>query len=140
MRIAGFGPDALATVLDDQRRVDDIPCVVFDRIRFRAGTARPLPAALSEIDVIARVLAAGPVGEVRIGSRIGTSRMTPANRQLAAERARVVRSALVARGVAQARLSIDTSTTYHTLIGDDLGPIGVPLVPSVGLCVAGPTA
>lgn len=123
-------------MLDELRRApDDIPCIVFDRVRFRAGSARPLPGALREIDLIAKVVMAGPIGQIRVGSRIGTSRMTPANRQLAADRGRVLRSALTARGVPAERLSIDTSTAYHTLIGDDLGPIGVPLVPSMGLCV-----
>lgn len=141
MRIAGFGPDALADVLDDRRRTgDDVACVVFERLRFRPSTARPLPSAAQEIDLIRKLLVAAPESRVQLGSRIGTSRMTSPNRRLAVDRARYLRNALATRGVSASRISLDTSTGYHSLVGADLASIGASRGPSMGICVAGSTA
>ncbi len=137
-RIAGYGPDALLDHLDDPRRAnDDLPCVVFDRVQFKVGTAAPTRAVSAELDLMAKSLGAVPNGRVEIGSRIGTTRMTSANQRLAAERARFVRDGLVARGIPAERLWMDTRAAYHELVGDDLGRMGirVALAPSVGLCV-----
>ena len=135
-RIAGFGADALVDQLDEPRRAaDDVPCVVFEQVQFRAGTAAPMRAAPRELDLIATSLATTSSGRIEIGSRIGTTRMTPANMRLAADRAQFVRNALVSRGVSPERLAVDTRASYHELLGDDLGRMGIKRVPSVGLCV-----
>ncbi len=141
-RIAGYGPDALLDHLDDPRRSnDDLPCIVFDRVRFKAGTAAPMRAVFAEIDLMAKSLGAVPNGRVEIGSRIGTTRMTLANQRLAAERARFVRDALVARGIPAERLWMDTRAAYHQLIDEDLGRMGIRVAraPSIGVCVVSAT-
>ena len=140
-RIAGYGADALVDMLDDPRRsVDDQACAVFEKVQFRATTARPLRAAARELDFMARSLEAVPNGRVEIGSRIGTTQMTPANLRLSVERVRFVRDGLVARGIAADRLTLDTAAGYHNLMGDDLGRLGirVAVAPSIGVCVTSP--
>lgn len=138
-RVAGFGHDALIDQLEDATRPrDDLPCVAFDKVQFRAGTARPVGGAPSEIEMLAMVLAAVPGPRVEIGSRIGTVRMTPANRQLAVQRARYVHDELVRRGIPSERLTIDAATAFHELM-DDVGRMTARRLASVGVCVLPPT-
>ena len=64
--------------------------------------------------------------------------MTPANFRLSAERARVVRDGLTARGVSPDRLVIDTAARYHTLM-DEVVRLGSTRTPSIGVCLLSPT-
>lgn len=139
-RIAGFGADALVDQLEEKRRpADDLPCVVFDQVKFRASTAQPFNGSAREIALIAETLAAFPSARVEIGSRIGTNRLTQANLNLAVERAAYVRNAIVARGIPSERLIVDTDASYHILI-DDLTRIGTARAPSIGVCLQPPTS
>ena len=134
-RIAGFGADALVDQLEDTHRpADDLPCVAFEQVRFRVGTAQPFNGSVREIALIAESLAAFPSVRVEIGSRIGTNRLTPANQTLAVQRAAYVRNAIMARGIPLERLAVDTAASYHTLI-DDLSRIGAARAPSIGVCI-----
>lgn len=134
-RIAGFGPDSLIDQLEDTRRpADDLPCVAFEGVRFRAGTAQSLRSTQRQIELMATSLDAVPGTRVEIGSRIGTMQMTVANQQLAAQRARFVHDALVRRGIAPERLTMDRSAAYHEMMAD-VGRVSGSRAPSVGICV-----
>jgi outer membrane protein OmpA-like peptidoglycan-associated protein len=134
-RIAGFGADALVDQLEETRRAgDDIACVVFRGLVFKAGSTTFTPRALQELDTVARALLTVPEKRVEIGSRLGPGRPMASDARLRLDRARLVRERLISRGVAPGRLLIDEGEGYER-VADDLTRAGGTRVQSMGLCV-----
>jgi hypothetical protein len=122
-------------LLEDTRRTaDDVPCVVFRKVRFLAGNTVLTDGAKAELRTLAKVLAAVPGQRVQIGSRLGPGRPMATDPVLRAERARIVRNELVALGVAPARMTLDQSEIYERLLEEERRA-GARPVQSIGLCM-----
>ena len=137
-RIAGFGPDALVDLLGETRRArDDIACVMFRNIVFKAGTTVYQPRARAELELVARVLMENPGQRVELGSRLGPGRPMATDPKLRTDRASLLRDNLIALGVPAARLAIDTGEAYER-VAEDVGRINGGRVQSMGVCVYAP--
>lgn len=137
-RIAGFGPDALVDLLEDTRRArDDVACVMFRSITFKAGTTLYQPRARAELELLARVLREFPDHRVEVGSRLGPGRPMATDPKLRIDRASLVRQNLIALGVAPSHLLVDTSEAYER-VAEDVGRVNGGRVQSMGVCVHAP--
>ncbi len=134
-RIAGFGPDALVDLLGETRRArDDVACVMFRNVVFKAGTTVYQPRALAELDLVAKVLIENPGQRVELGSRLGPGRPMATDAKLRTDRSSLVRENLIARGVAPSRLVIDTNEAYER-VAEDVGRVNGGRAQSIGVCL-----
>lgn len=137
-RIAGFGPDALVDLLEDTRRArDDVACVMFRSITFKAGTTLYQPRARAELELLAKVLREFPDHRVEVGSRLGPGRPMATDPKLRIDRASLVRQNLIELGVTPARLLVDTGEAYER-VAEDVGRVNGGRVQSMGVCVHAP--
>lgn len=134
-RVAGFGPDGLADVLDDVRRSrDDIPCVMMRDVVFRAGSTVLAAGMAPRLALIAEVLSTVKTRRIEIGSKLGPGRPMASDAKLRTDRAAVIRAHLVDLGVAPDRLLIDTGEAYERVAADVSRAEGTR-AQSIGLCV-----
>ena len=134
-RVAGFGADALLDQLEEARRApDDVPCVVFRSLVFKAGTTVFAPRSRAEIEAIAKALSAVPAHRIEIGSRLGPGRPMASDVLLRSERARVVRLGLIGLGVAPDRMLLDPGEAYER-VAEDVARASGGRAQSIGVCV-----
>jgi hypothetical protein len=134
-RIAGFGANALVEQLANSRRArDDIACVMFRNVVFKAGTTVFQPTARSELEQVAKALNSNLGQRVEVGSRLGPGRPMTSDPKLRIDRAILVRQSLVSLGVAPARLTIDNGEAYER-VAEDVGRVNGGRVQSMGVCV-----
>ena len=134
-RIAGFGADALLDQLEETRRApDDVPCVAFRNLVFKAGTTVFAPRSKTQLELMAKALNTVASHRVEIGSRLGPGRPMASDALLRSERARVIRLGLIGLGVAPDRMLLDPGEAYER-VAEDVGRGSAGRAQSIGVCV-----
>lgn len=136
-RLSGFGADGLADALDDVRRAgDDIRCVAFRDVVFKAGSRSLAPKTNGQLALAAEMIGTGAGQRIEIGSKLGPGRPMASDAKLRTDRAVIVRDQLIALGVRPERLMIDVSESYERVAADVSRANGAR-AQSIGLCVHG---
>jgi hypothetical protein len=136
-RVAGYGVDDLASVLDDLSRApDDTACVMLRKVRFKAGSRTLLPSARAELDLVAQVLSTVRSRRIEIGSKLGPGRPMVSDRALRIDRATIVRNRLIELGVPGALMVVDDDAGYEQAAADVSRAEG-SRAQSMGICVQG---
>ncbi len=134
-RVAGFGVDDLASVLDDTRRGgDDIACVMLRKVVFKAGSRVLLASARTELELAAQVLATVKSRSIEIGSKLGPGRPMASDAALRIDRATIIRNRLIDLGVPATLLVVDSAEGYERVAADVTRADG-SRAQSAGICV-----
>jgi hypothetical protein len=134
-RVAGFGVDDLASVLDDGgRSADDIACVMLRKVRFRAGSRSLLASSRAELELVAQVLATVKSGRIEIGSKLGPGRPMASDTALRIDRAAIVRDVLITLGAPAGVMVLDDQEGFERAAADVSRAEG-SRAQSMGICV-----
>ncbi len=111
----GVESQLLAFINDTNRPVTDTLWFNFDRLNFQTGSAILSPESSEQLNNIAAILKAYPKVNLKIGGYTDNTGNATANMKLSQDRANTVKTELVTRGAADARLAAQGYGDAHAV-------------------------
>jgi K(+)-stimulated pyrophosphate-energized sodium pump len=109
----------LLSFIESDKKVDKTTWFDFSNLNFETGSAKLDEASISEVKNIAEILKAYPNVNIKVGGYTDNTGDANANLKLSNERASAVKAALVALGIADARLESEGYGQEHPVASND---------------------